>query len=70
MPNMEWISVKERLPERKEYNCRGYVIVARDDETVGRDFYNNGRWFFTNQSNHEVTHWMPFPPAPKGSASE
>jgi len=62
--NAEWISVKDRLPEREDYNDRGYVIVARDDGTVDRDFQNNGRWLFTNQNNQEVTHWMPFPPAP------
>ncbi len=62
--NAEWISVKDRLPEKEDYNDRGYVIVARDDGTSDRDFYNNGHWIFTNQNNCEVTHWMPFPPAP------
>ena len=47
----EWISVEERLPNPKER-----VIIC----------YNDG--FMTDDSipfDEDVTHWMPFPEAPK-----
>lgn len=65
MPNMKWVSVKERLPEKDDYNKSGYVIVSRDDGKVCRDFYYNGHWVLS-QRDAVVTHWMPFPPAAEG----
>ena len=55
---MEWISVKDRLPEDGikvlvAYNT-GYV-------TTGRQWF--GKW-----NGEGITHWMPLPPAPKEDA--
>lgn len=63
-PPVEWVSVKERLPELGErvlftegvFVCEGYVSQ-----------YNN--WFRSNgmkwdMFRTEVTHWMPLPAPP------
>ena len=57
---MEWIGVKERVPENDDY-----VIVAYESGKVGRDCYSRHRKDFLFKHGGEVTHWMPFPPSPK-----
>lgn len=61
---MEWISVKDRLPERKEdvYLC----CIASDAFPGTRyirifKFYGDGTW----ERGGNVTHWMPLPKPPK-----
>lgn len=59
---MEWIDAKERVPDNEEY-----VIVAYESGNVGRDYYSHHvrkDWVFKHGGS--VTHWMPFPPHPKG----
>ena len=66
---MEWISVKERLPEKevlaanfkpRSYGYKEYLIGYLSE-------YTNGT--ITAENNHEilenVTHWMPLPEPPK-----
>lgn len=57
---MEWISVKDRLPDGElvliNVHQRDYLIAE----------YTNGAWW--NDSIgfvHGVTHWMPLPEPPK-----
>ena len=64
---MEWISVKDRLPEDVEtylvYGRNGYGIVFSD-----YDYYGDGEWLtcddLTNITRF-ATHWMPLPMPPK-----
>lgn len=77
----QWISVKERLPERNGE----YIVTACDegepyDEIIWNDTvvvwaeYYKGCWIW-EENNTEysldgiVTHWMPLPEPPKGEKS-
>ena len=59
----EWISVKDRLPEKEQD-----VLVADNGFIAVWTFYgdywedSHGWW----QEFDEVTHWMPLPEPPKG----
>ena len=65
----EWISVKERLPERPKGwpRCeirRCYFLVALKSgcvKSLGFEF-GDMRWHTTGSP---VTHWMPLPEPPK-----
>ena len=54
---MEWISVKERLPQQAQ------IIIATDGDISlpCHHFTDTGFTWFTK----EVTHWMPLPQPPK-----
>jgi len=58
----EWISVKDRLPERIAH----YIVWVREG---GYDFafLNSKEEWITTLGNQtfEVTHWMPLPEPPK-----
>ena len=57
---MEWISVKDRLPENEKIKClindkyKG-VYIARFREKSWSDIYEYYK---------DVTHWMPLPEPP------
>lgn len=59
----EWISVKDRLPEKR---CEAYLCSLDSCLFPGgqyvdiRVFGNDGKW-----RNGTVTHWMPLPELPK-----
>ena len=66
---MEWISVKDRLPEfgighrylffnGKKEATFGYAFEKEDDERI---------WIvdLARETNEIATHWMPFPESPK-----
>lgn len=59
----EWISVKDRLPEKNSI-----VLVCMDNgqyKVVLTSYLsNNGEWV-SYDKNRKVTHWMPFPDPPK-----
>lgn len=67
---MEWISVKDRLPD---YTCRvgrsrfATVFACINNKIVGEAAYEEGKWFFLGLqiSSDQVTHWMPLPQPPK-----
>lgn len=64
----EWISVKDRLPEKREdvLLCRKWWGEISNPKM---GWYNevSGKWFdLSNMEIHNVTHWMPLPQPPKG----
>ena len=60
----EWISVKDRLPEKE-----GEYITYTDKGEIHFDCFciypNHGTKFWVG-GNGKVTHWMPLPQPPKG----
>lgn len=61
---MEWISVKDRLPEiGGDYlvtDGNACMVAAFREEYKTFDFWNIGWW-----NNDHVTHWMNLPNKPK-----
>ena len=58
----EWISVKDRLPEKDEI-----VIICTDENFIYAGELIGDTWFLDNDSwTATVTHWMPLPRPPKG----
>ena len=58
----EWISVKDRLPEKDEI-----VIICTDKNFIYAGELIGDTWFLDNDSwTATVTHWMPLPLPPKG----
>ena len=67
-----WISVKDRLPEEKDYHeCEeSYdgVVLWWNGKTIGIGWYyeSTGSWANLHDSEiYGVTHWMPIPEPPK-----
>lgn len=71
---MDWISVKDRLPEQFE----PVMVYAKSTSVQGGAITfvgacKNGFWFIQNSEaalgypnlQYEVTHWMPLPQQPK-----
>jgi hypothetical protein len=59
---MNWISVKERLPEGK-----GFVLVGNSSQWWCRPAWFDGKTFKTYEYGDrwlEVTHWQPLPEPP------
>lgn len=67
---MEWISVKDRLPE-----TGNDVLIVRTNPsfTTSGYMHHYGHWVITNLRGssykesplHKVTHWMPLPQPPQ-----
>lgn len=58
---MEWISVKDRLPdEKKQYLIFVYGKVMVEWFATDGNFFGPGVTYY-----EEITHWMPFPDPPK-----
>ena len=59
--NMEWVSVKDDLPE-----CLVDVLCTYDDSSYGAKIVDIGWLFIDGSWSYEdiygkVTHWMPMP---------
>lgn len=67
----EWISVKDRLPEKGSEEWYNIVLTNQRCMTkrvvrVGYwDGYHKRFWGFEAPSDYNVTHWMPLPEPPK-----
>ncbi len=63
---MEWISVRERLPDTNGYYLCTYIF---DNHRVYYD-----RWFSKNDNKfsttYNVTHWMPLPEPPRENPTQ
>lgn len=73
----EWISVKDRLPDNKEYDWvlaqvvedNGFMHIPRVMEyRQAKDdwFEDTYGWLSEHNGSFSVTHWMPLPQPPKG----
>lgn len=63
---MDWINVKDRLPELFRevlgfYEYGGYEVVSRD---VADSDDGLGHWSTSDHVISVPSHWMPLPPAP------
>ncbi len=62
---MEWISVKDRLPESEVM----VLTYLEDDDDYRIDYiiiFDVPLWAcILERDNYKVTHWMPLPEAPK-----
>lgn len=60
----KWISVKDRLPERKDdvyFCCINSLAFPGSQYVKPLKFCGNGKWW----KDADVTHWMPLPELPK-----
>ena len=57
----EWISVKDRFPEKQDTSADGFVLcyTAENKHIIAR--HSDVRMFASF-----IPYWMPLPPAPKG----
>ena len=73
----EWISVKDRLPDNKEYDWvlaqvvedNGFMhipTVMEYRESKNDWFEETYGWISEHNGAFTVTHWMPLPEPPKG----
>ena len=61
----EWISVKDRLPEKHtDVLCYQKYEPERPDIVCENHYICGGLWRFDGSN---VTHWMPLPQPPKGA---
>lgn len=59
----EWISVKDRLPEKKGI----YVVLSKTCNIVYYDCLNWTGEAWECAFGSKVTHWMPLPEPPEGA---
>jgi hypothetical protein len=66
----EWISVKDRLPDRDGWYITQTTATGRSNGTLPQEFEIRngvGRWRYRNRlSPWNTTHWQPMPQPPKG----
>lgn len=51
-----WISIKDRLPTKKDADIQGYVVVLLNDK--GTDFCNFKQVESYNELQRSATHWI------------
>ena len=68
---MEWISVKDRLPESKYHGMNILTVNKRHGVSTDYSYYDNKWWWIDSKDNcftdDDVTHWMPLPELPEES---
>jgi hypothetical protein len=66
----KWISVKDRLPEPYEdvLVCMYLPFRERNKQVVTLSYYlgDDEGYFFEEDTDSRVTHWMPLPEPPEG----
>ena len=71
---MEWISVREKLPEAK-YGESENVLVTRESGEIGFLYFDGGNWCYPDgrcygNKINPVIAWMPLPESYKGGDTE
>jgi len=62
---MEWISVKDKLPNKNELVLCRVNDFGNEFTCIGEHSVTGAFWFqFSYQSLDKVTHWMPLPKPP------
>lgn len=74
LKEQQWVSVKDRLPERTLRPNR-FLVSCRDPRfhttVVDSMRFSNGVWYYDGAPiEREVTHWMPLPEPPKEGDGE
>lgn len=74
LTNVDWIDVKDRLPEVGQMALcqvniwRYYTIIDQASDRIG-EYLGGGHWYFeeadSGDAYNEVTHWQPLPKPPK-----
>ena len=69
----EWISVEERLPTEEEYRDEyeeliPLLVCEKETRYPYRAMYDGKEWGDGLMKIRGITHWMPLPEPPKGSA--
>lgn len=59
----EWISVKDRLPERRTYVLCYFKYEPESPNVVVENYYHGGGYWLSEGS--KVTHWIPLPAPPE-----
>lgn len=63
---MEWISVKDRLPEEKRNKFSDKVLTINEHQSIAVRIYDYEYVGFNNpEHTGHITHWMPLPNPPK-----
>lgn len=72
---MEWISVKDRLPENHDaWRLVRYLIYSEKDGIALGNYKTNDGWYAESCSDWHryqilnVTHWMPLPEPPQAKS--
>lgn len=61
---LEWVDASKRIPEAKDYNKDGIVIVAYENGVVSRGYVKiNGEWAYKDR-NGKAMFWAPYPEHP------
>lgn len=61
----DWIDAAKHIPEAKDYNKDGCVIVAYEDGTVSKGYYTlSDRWAF-QELHGKAMFWTQYPEHPK-----
>jgi len=68
---MNWINVKERLPEEGDYLAYWWNPADRLHEFRVAGLFR-GDWYINNNGPHRnlITHWQPLPAPPPGGGKE
>lgn len=74
LPESDWISVKESLPEKKGEYLVAYYSCWWDDVKYDKRFVSidtfRGKTTWAKRKFQRVTHWMPLPEPPQDGGEE
>ena len=63
---MNWISVRDRLPNKNGIYEVCYEATELSERCCGREWFIDGKWIPMPISFHlEIIYWMPLPEPPK-----